>query len=338
MNYSEIKDRCVSWIRDWFDRNGKDCCAVLGMSGGKDSTVAAALCAEALGRDRVVGVAMPAEGQSLNDADEICRWLGIRYVCVPIGDIINSFSILASCKVSAQGAEYIGTNAPVAETLQSAEAEYIRTNAPVAETLQSAEAEYIRANAPFAETLQSAETQGPELSGCRPSVMGALSQKIFAPGTEGLHPEQTEAVTLSKQAEQNIPPRVRMTVLYAVSQSLNGRVVNTCNLSEDWVGYATRWGDSVGDFSPLGGLVVQEIRGIGHALGIPSKWVDKTPDDGLPHSCSDEQKFGFTYEVLDRYIRTGECDDAAVKEKIDGMHRRNLFKLSMPESFNPWGK
>lgn len=302
MDYSEIKNRCVSWIRDWFDRNGKDCCAVLGMSGGKDSTVAAALCAEALGRDRVVGVAMPAEGQSLNDADEICRWLGIRYVCVPIGDIINSFSILASCKVSTQGAEHI------------------------------------RANAPVAETLQSAETQGPELSGCRPSVMGALSRKIFAPGTEGLHPEQTEAVTLSKQAEQNIPPRVRMTVLYAVSQSLNGRVVNTCNLSEEWVGYATRWGDSVGDFSPLGGLVVQEIRGIGHALGIPSKWVDKTPDDGLPHSCSDEQKFGFTYEVLDRYIRTGECDDEAVKEKIDGMHRRNLFKLSMPESFNPWGK
>lgn len=302
MDYSEIKDRCVSWIRDWFDRNGKDCCAVLGMSGGKDSTVAAALCAEALGRDRVVGVAMPAEGQSLNDADEICRWLGIRYVCVPIGDIVNTFSVIASCKVSVQGAEYI------------------------------------RANAPFAETLQSAGTQVAELSGCRPSVMGALSQKIFAPGTEGLHPEQTEAVTLSKQAEQNIPPRVRMTVLYAVSQSLNGRVVNTCNLSEDWVGYATRWGDSVGDFSPLGGLVVQEIRGIGHALGIPSKWVDKTPDDGLPHSCSDEQKFGFTYEVLDRYIRTGECDDEAVKEKIDGMHRRNLFKLSMPESFNPWGK
>ena len=242
MDYSEIKDSCVSWIRDWFDRNGKDCCAVLGMSGGKDSTVAAALCAEALGCGRVIGVAMPAEGQSLNDADEICRWIGIRYLCIPIGDIINSFSSL------------------------------------------------------------------------------------------------TSELVLSKQAEQNVPPRVRMTVLYAVSQSLNGRVVNTCNLSEDWVGYATRWGDSVGDFSPLGSLVVQEIRGIGHALGIPSKWVDKTPDDGLPHSCSDEQKFGFTYEVLDRYIRTGECDDEEVKEKIDGMHRRNRFKMFMPESFNPWEK
>lgn len=239
-----MKDRCVQWIREWFDRNGKGCCAVLGMSGGKDSTVAAALCAEALGKDRVVGVAMPAEGQSLNDADKICEYLGIRYLCVPIGDIINSFSGIADCKISAQ-----------------------------------------------------------------------------------------EDIVLSKQAEQNIPPRVRMTVLYAVSQSLDGRVVNTCNLSENWVGYATRWGDSVGDFSPLGELVVTEIRGIGHALGIPAVWVDKIPDDGLPHSCSDERKFGFTYEVLDRYIRTGECEDSAVREKIDAMHRRNLFKMSMPESF-----
>ncbi|MCQ2181009.1 MAG: NAD(+) synthase [Bacteroidales bacterium] len=238
MEYSEMKDRCVRWIRDWFDANGKDSVAVLGMSGGKDSTVAAALCAEALGPDRVVGVAMPSRGQSLNEADQICRYLGIRYLCVPIGDIIDSFSVVS------------------------------------------------------------------------------------------------ERVTLSAQAEQNIPPRVRMSVLYAVSQSLNGRVANTCNLSENWVGYATRWGDSVGDFSPLGELVVQEIRGIGHSLGIPSRWVDKTPDDGLPHSCSDEQKFGFTYEVLDRYIRTGECDDPAIREKIDSMHRRNLFKMEMPESFS----
>ena len=156
--------------------------------------------------------------------------------------------------------------------------------------------------------------------------------KENAPSSERLQPGR---IILSKQAEQNIPPRVRMAVLYAVSQSLDGRVVNTCNLSENWVGYATRWGDSVGDFSPLGELVVQEIRGMGHALGIPSRWVDKVPDDGLPHSCSDEQKFGFSYEVLDRYIRTGECDDPAIREKIDGMHRRNLFKMSMPESFEP---
>ena len=241
MDYLKLKDECVAWIREWFGNNGKGCKAVLGMSGGKDSTVAAALCAEALGKENVVGVAMPAEGQSINGADEICNYLGIRYICTPIGDIISSF-------------EAIGSSFPE---------------------------------------------------------------------------------PLSKQTEQNIPPRVRMTVLYAVSQTLGGRVVNTCNLSEDWIGYATRWGDSVGDFSPLGNLTVQEIRGIGHAMGIPSKWVDKTPDDGLPHSCSDEEKFGFTYEVLDRYIRTGICEDSETKEKIDRMHRNNLFKMSMPESFRP---
>lgn len=241
MDYIELKDQCIQWIRDWYDRNGKGCRAVLGMSGGKDSTVAAALCAEALGKENVVGVAMPAEGQSLNGADEICEYLGIRYICAPIASIVKGF------------------------------------------------------------------------------------EDVRAVVEEGF----------SNQTEQNIPPRVRMCVLYAVSQSVNGRVVNTCNLSEDWVGYATRWGDSVGDFSPLGGLTVQEIKGIGHALGIPAKWVDKIPDDGLPHSCSDEQKFGFTYEVLDRYIRTGVCEDEAVKEKIDRMHRNNLFKLSMPEAFKP---
>lgn len=241
MDYAKLRKDCVRWIKEWFEENGNGCCAVLGMSGGKDSTVAAALCAEALGKDKVVGVAMPAEGQSLNGADEICEYLGIRYICTPIKDIIDGFEC----------------------------------------------------------------------------VRNSIEEPLTA------------------QTEQNIPPRVRMTVLYAISQTLNGRVVNTCNLSEDWVGYATRWGDGAGDFSPLGKLTVQEIRGIGHDMGIPAKWVDKIPDDGLPHSCSDEQKFGFTYQVLDRYIRTGICEDAAVKAKIDAMHRRNLFKLRMPDAFEP---
>ena len=239
LNGAVLAGKCVEWIARWFEQNGKDSPAVLGMSGGKDSTVAAALCARALGPERVVGVAMPAEGQSLNEADLICEHLGIRYICAPIGGIISSFSSVSS-----------------------------------------------------------------------------LLEGGF-----------------SAQTEQNIPPRVRMCVLYAISQSLGGRVVNTCNLSEDWIGYSTRWGDGVGDFSPLGGLVVTEIRAIGHSLGIPAKWVDKTPDDGLPHSCSDEQKFGFTYDVLDRYIRTGECPDEEIKKKIDSMHSRNLFKMSMPEAF-----
>ena len=235
MDGKVLKDKCVQWIRDWFDANGPSCTAVLGMSGGKDSTISAALCAEALGRERVVGVALPADGQGVNEADEICAHIGIRYLCLPIG---------------------------------------------------RAEAE-----------------------------MNALS----------VHMEEG----FSLQTVQNIPPRIRMTLLYAVAQSCNGMVANTCNLSEDYIGYATLFGDAAGSFSPLGKLCVREVRAIGHALGLPSKWVDKIPDDGLPGSSPDEQKFGFTYETLDRYIREGVCEDDAVRAKIDSMHRRNLFKTEI---------
>lgn len=235
MDYSVLKDQCVAWIRDWFGRNGSSCSAVLGMSGGKDSTIAAALCAEALGPDRVIGVAMPAEGQSLNEADEICKYLGIRYLCLPIG------KIEAAC-----------------------------------------------------------------------DELGSLLSEGF-----------------SVQTLQNIPPRIRMTMLYAVAQSTNGMVANTCNYSEDYIGYATLYGDAAGSFAPFGRLCVREVRGIGHALGLPAKWVDKVPDDGLPHSSPDEQKFGFTYDMLDTYIREGVCEDEAVKSKIDSMHRRNLFKTEI---------
>lgn len=239
-----LKNACVAWIRDWFAPFGPTSTAVLGMSGGKDSTVAAALCAEALGPERVIGVAMPADGQSLNEADEICKYLGIRYYCLPIGRIEAA-------------ADELGT--------------------------------------------------------------------ILSP--EGF----------SVQTVQNIPPRIRMMMLYAVAQSNNGFVANTCNLSEDYIGYATLFGDAAGSFSPLGKLVVREVLAIGHALGLPAKWVDKIPDDGLPHSCPDEAKFGFTYATLDRYIREGICEDAEVKAKIDRMHARNLFKteiLHIP-SFEP---
>lgn len=239
-----LKNACVAWIRDWFAPFGPTSTAVLGMSGGKDSTVAAALCAEALGAERVIGVAMPADGQSLNEADEICKYLGIRYYCLPIGRIEAA-------------ADELGT--------------------------------------------------------------------ILSP--EGF----------SVQTVQNIPPRIRMMMLYAVAQSNNGFVANTCNLSEDYIGYATLFGDAAGSFSPLGKLVVREVLAIGHALGLPARWVDKIPDDGLPHSCPDEAKFGFTYATLDRYIREGICEDAEVKAKIDRMHARNLFKteiLHIP-SFEP---
>lgn len=235
MNGIALKDKCIAWIRDWFGKNGPSCTAVFGLSGGKDSTVAAALCAEALGPGRVVGVAMPSHNQGLNGADEIAARLGIRFLVLPIGEVEDKMNSLSGCL------------------------------------------------------------------------------------EEGF----------SVQTVQNIPPRIRMTLLYAVAQSCNGMVANTCNLSEDYIGYATLFGDAAGSFSPLGGLCVREVHAVGHALGLPAQWVEKIPDDGLPNSCPDEEKFGFSYAVLDRYIREGVCEDEAVRSKIDSMHRRNLFKTEI---------
>ncbi len=130
----------------------------------------------------------------------------------------------------------------------------------------------------------------------------------------------------SGQAGVNLPARIRMAVLYAVSQSKNGRVANTCNLSEDWVGYSTRYGDGAGDLAPLSDLTGTEGKLVGRAAGLPDELIEKVPSDGLCGK-SDEEHLGFSYEMLDRYIRTGEIKDAAVKEKIDELHEKNGFKL-----------
>ena len=237
---NKVKDECVSWIREFFLNNGKDCNAVVGISGGKDSSVAAALCVEALGKDRVIGVLMPQGNQhDIDMAYLLCDHLGIKRFEINIKDTVES--LLSSM------------------------------------------------------------------------------------------PEDLE---ISVQTRTNIPPRVRMTALYAVSQSVNGRVVNTCNLSEDYVGYSTRYGDSVGDFSPLSHLTVTEVKEIGYALGLPKVLVEKTPIDGLCGK-TDEENLGFTYAELDVYIRTGKIEDTKKKEIIDAKHRANLFKLELMPSFKP---
>ena len=137
---------------------------------------------------------------------------------------------------------------------------------------------------------------------------------------------------ISTQSVQNLPPRLRMSAVYAVSQSVNGRVANTCNLSEDYVGYSTRYGDSVGDFSPLSRLTVQEVKAVGRALGLPDMFVEKPPIDGLCGK-TDEDNLGFSYATLDRYIRTGVCEDAKTRERIDHLHRINQFKLQLMPAF-----
>ena len=236
----KIKNDCVNWIRSFFEQNGKDCNAVVGISGGKDSSVAAALCVEALGKDRVIGVLMPqGEQHDIDMAHLLVEHLGIRHFVVNIKDAVD----------------------------------------------------------------------------------GILNQL----------PTDLE---ITPQTIQNIPPRIRMSTLYAVSQSVNGRVCNTCNLSEDWVGYSTRYGDSVGDFSPMSHLTVTEVKEIGHLLGLPKELVEKTPIDGLCGK-TDEENLGFTYAELDRYIREGVIDDPVKKEMIDRRHKMNLFKLELMPSFKP---
>ena len=234
----KVKNDCVNWIREFFRENGPDCNAVLGISGGKDSSIAAALCVEALGKDRVIGVLMPnGEQADIDMSYKLVNHLGIKHYVVNIQDAIQ------------------------------------------------------------------------ELKGAIP-------------------------MELTEQSRINMPPRIRMTTLYAVSQCCNGRVVNTCNLSEDWVGYSTRYGDSVGDFSPLSRLTVQEVLAIGRILDLPSELVEKVPADGLCGK-TDEDNLGFTYAELDRYIRTGEIEDQKKKERIDYLHKKNLFKLKLMPVFDP---
>lgn len=239
-NAEKIKNECIAWIRDFFENNGKNCNAIIGISGGKDSSIAAALCVEALGKDRVIGVLMPqGEQHDIDMAHLLVNHLDIKHYVVNIKDAVDG----------------------------------VINNIP------------------------------PELN-------------------------------VTDQTMQNLPARIRMSTLYAVSQSCNGRVCNTCNLSEDWVGYSTRYGDSVGDFSPMSHLTVTEIKEIGYLLGLPKELVDKTPIDGLCGK-TDEDNLGFTYAELDKYIRTGKIENVAKKDIIDKKHKANLFKLELMPSFIP---
>lgn len=239
-NAKTIKEELIQWIRTYFLNNGSpETKAVIGISGGKDSSIVAALCKEALGSDRVLGVLMPQGSQhDIDISYELCRTLSIPYIEINIQD-------------------------------------------PV--------------------------------------------QRIY-------DEIQRNGLTLNTIATFNTPARIRMTVLYAVSGMVGGRVANTSNLSEDWVGYATKFGDTAGDFSPLSHLTVTEIKALGRELGLSDLFVDKTPIDGLSGK-TDEDNFGFTYETLDRYIRGQTCDDQTIKEKIDTLHTNNLHKLSPMPSF-----
>ena len=229
----KVTQSAIQWIQNWFEENGKGCNAVVGISGGKDSSVVAALCVAALGKKRVIGVLMPnGEQPDIDCSHQLVEHLGIPYYVCNIKKAVDG-------------------------------------------------------------------------------VLESLTES---------------GVEITRQTRVNLPPRIRMSTLYALSQSNNGRVANTCNLSEDWVGYSTRYGDAAGDFAPVGKLTVAEVKAIGKHLGLPLNLVEKVPSDGLTDR-TDEDNLGFTYATLDKYLRTGVCDDEEAKAKIDRLHKLNEFKL-----------
>lgn len=233
---------CIKWIQNWFQSNGSDCKAVIGISGGKDSSVVAALCCEALGKERIFGVLMPEGNQSdIEDAYQLCNHLGIQYITIDIAPAIR-----------------------------------------------------------------------------------VLKHEI--------KPELGEHWSL--QTSINLPPRIRMATLYAVSQTINGRVIGTGNLSENYIGYFTRWGDGASDCEPIGALTVQEVKAVGHYLGLPNNLIEKTPADGLCGK-TDEDNLGFTYEVLDKYLRTGVCENGATLDQIQELRMKNIFKMPKLPTFYP---
>lgn len=236
----KVKEELVKWLRDYFNNNGQPINAVVGCSGGKDSTVVLAALKEAIGSERIYAVLMPNGKQAdIDDSYKVCEYLGLTpYVC-NIQDAYNGI-------------------------LNSISAEF-----PI----------------------------------------------------------------ISEQTKTNLAPVLRMATLKAISQSVNGRFTCNGNASEAYIGWFTIDGDDRGSIKPLINLTVTEVIAIGKELGLPEWMINKTPADGLCGQ-TDEDKFGFSYKVLDNYIRTGEIKDEKIKEKIDEMHNRNLFKLNPMPCFD----
>ncbi|MBO4540459.1 MAG: NAD(+) synthase [Bacilli bacterium] len=229
-------EKVIHWIKNYFEENGKGCKAVIGISGGTDSSIVAALLVKALGKENVIGVMMPNGYQhDQNMAKDLIEFLGIPSYEVNIEKPVKAL------------AELVG------------------------------------------------------------NAVG------YDPNTKDIY-------------ATNTPARVRMTVLYGICALVGGRVANTCNLSEDHVGYSTKFGDAAGDFSPISSLTKTEVKALGYELGLPKKFIEKIPEDGMSGK-SDEEKLGFTYAELDHYILTGEIENQEHKAKIDRLNRCNLHKL-----------
>lgn len=253
-NAKRTKDELVKFIRDWFDKNGKNCNAIIGISGGKDSSIMAALCVEAIGKERVIGVMMPNGVQNdIETSYDLVNYLGIKYIVCNVADIAKQCLL------------------PLTLNCENSICEY-------------------------------------------------------------------NPVVWSDKTKINLLPRIRMTMLYAIAQSLNGRVTCNSNLSEKIIGYYTRWGDGVGDLAPFADLTSEEVVAVGEALGLPNQFTHKAPADGLTGK-TDEEVFGFSYSDLNDYLfyqnnffanrEKQNPVDVETANKIDKLIAKNHFKDTM---------
>ena len=240
-----VTNDCINWIKEQFKDN-PDGKAIIGISGGKDSTIAAALCVEALGADRVIGVLMPQGAQKdINDSREVCEHLGIYHMEINIGYVCSH-------------------------------------------------------------------------------LCGLIDEEY----------DFDKCCINNPMIKTNLPARIRMTTLYAVAALYpNSRVVNTCNYSEDFVGYSTKYGDAAGDFSPLGNLTVREVLQIGDDLGLPSYLVHKAPSDGMCGK-TDEDNLGFTYEELDGFLLGESGLTPETMSKVARLHKATRHKYTPMPIFN----
>ena len=246
--------RLIDSIKNYFvSTNGKT--AVIGISGGKDSTIAAALCVKALGKENVFGVLMPNgitkadDDDAISDGKRICEFLGIKYYIFDIHDAY--WNILMKVE----------------------------------------------------------------------NLLYCQNCKL-------------EEATASNQTKINLAPRIRMTTLYAIAQSMEGgRVINTTNACERFVGYGTLFGDTAGDFAVFKDSKVSDVYKIGDDLGIPYDLVHKTPSDGLTGK-SDEEVLGVTYEEIEIYMNNNtETNNYDIPKLIGQEKRDKIWKLHYNSEF-----
>ena len=246
LDMEKVSKDLIEWIREQLEVTGGNK-IILGISGGKDSSVVAALAAKAIGPDNVYGVLMP-DGvqQDIEYSHKLVDFLGINQINLNIENVTAAFKdLLAEAK------------------------------------------------------------------------------------------ENGFCGDIMRQTELNLPPRVRMTLVHALAQSIpEARVVNTGNLSEKWIGYTTVYGDNTGAFAPLGGLTSDEVMDLGVYLGLPDFLAFRAPSDGLTGK-TDEDVIGFKYSVLNKYIRTGEIEDEKIKAEIDRRNKVNAFKFKPIPFFDP---